>query len=71
MVEGEDGDAGSDKEDDKVLVERIVFAEDGEVEEHHGEELAGFGEDVGYVVDVGERSVAERGCKGGGDGDED
>ena len=36
------------------------------MEEHDGEELAGFGEDEGYVVDVGERGIAEwRGERGG------
>lgn len=70
-MQGEYRDAGGDEEDDEVFVEGIAFAEDGEVEEHHGEELAGFGEDIGYVVDVGEGGVAEGRGQGGGDGDED
>ena len=41
------------------------------MEEHDGEELAGFGEDEGYVVDVGERGVAEWGREGGCYGDEE
>ena len=40
------------------------------MEEHYGEELAGFGEDVGDVVDMIEGCVAEWGSKGGGYGDE-
>lgn len=70
MVESEDGDAGGDEENDKVFVERVAFAENGQMEEHDGEELAGFGEDVGDVVDMGEGGVAEGRGKGGGDGDE-
>ena len=71
VVESEDRDAGSDEGDDEVFVEGIAFSEDGEVQEHHGEELAGFGEDESDVVDVGETGVAKGGCEGGGDGDED
>jgi len=41
------------------------------VEEHDWEELAGFGEDEGYVVDVGEACVAKRRGERGGYGDED
>ena len=41
------------------------------MEEHNRKELAGFGEDEGYVVDVREGSVAERGGEGGGEGDEE
>lgn len=59
-VEGEDGDAGSDGGDDEVLVQGVPPAEDGDVQEHDGEELAALGEEEGDVVDVGERGVAER-----------
>lgn len=69
VVEGEDGNAGSNKEYYKVFVERVAFAEDGEVEEHHGEEFARLGKDVGYVVDMGERGVTEGRGQGGSDGD--
>lgn len=31
------------------------------MEKHYGEQLAGFGEDEGYVVDVGKGGVAEGG----------
>lgn len=41
------------------------------MEEHDGEEFAGFGEDEGEVVDVGEGGVAERGGEGLGDCDDE
>lgn len=41
------------------------------MEEHDGQEFAGFGEDEGYVVDVGEGGVAEWRGEGGSDGDEE
>ena len=66
----EDCDAGCDEEYDEVFVERVAFSEDCQVQEHYGEEFAGFGEDEGYVVDVGEGGVPEWGSKGGGYGDE-
>lgn len=69
-MEGEDGDAGCHEENDKVFVEGVAFAEYSQVEEHYWEELAGFGEDVGYVVYMGEGSVAEGRSEGGCDGDE-
>lgn len=71
MVQGEEGDAGGDEEDDEVFVEGVALAEDGEVQEHDGEQLAAFGEDEGDVVDVGEGGVAEGGGEAGGDGDEE
>ena len=71
MVEGKDCDSGGDKRYYEVFVERVGFPEDGEVEEHDGEEFAGFGEDEGYVVDVGEGGVAKGGGEGGGYGDEE
>ena len=71
MVKGEDCDSGGYERYDKVFIERVGFPEDGEVEEHDGEEFAGFGEDEGYIVDVGEGGVAERGGEGGGYGDEE
>lgn len=58
-VQGEDGNAGSDKGHDSVLVDWIFPAEEGHVQEHDGEEFAGFGEDVGDVVNVAETGVAE------------
>ena len=41
------------------------------MQEHHGEQLAAFGQDEGYVVDVGEGGVAERRGETGGYCDED
>ncbi len=70
VVEGEDGNAGSNEEYYEVFVERVAFAEDGEVEEHHGEEFARLGKDVGYIVDMGERCVAEGRGQRGSDGDQ-
>ena len=45
-------DAEGDQEDNEVFVERVGAAEESDVEEHDGEELAGFGQDEGQVVDV-------------------
>lgn len=70
MVEGEDCDSCGYESDDEIFVEGVGFAEDGQVEEHDGEELAGFGEDEGDVVDVSKGGVAEGRGEGGGDGDE-
>lgn len=61
MVEGEDGDAGGNERNNEVFVKRVAFAEDGQMQEHDGEKLAGFGEDEGYVVNVSERGISERG----------
>lgn len=71
MVECEYCDSGGHERYDEVFVERIGFPEDGEVEEHDREEFAGFGEDEGYVVDVGEGGVAKGGGERGGHGDEE
>lgn len=71
VVQGEEGDAGGDEGHDGIFVERVAFAEDGEVQEHDGQELARLREDEGDVVDVGEAGVAEGRGEGGGDGDED
>lgn len=71
MVECEDCDACGDEEDDEVFVEGVAFAENGEVQEHDGEQLAGFGEDEGDVVYMRQTRVAEGGGEGGGDGHED
>ena len=60
-MEGEDCDAGGDEGDDEIFVQGEALAENGEVEEHDGEELAGFGEDEGNVVDMVEGGVAEGG----------
>lgn len=41
------------------------------MEEHYGQEFAGFGQDEGYVVDVGEGGIAEWGGQRGGYGYEE
>lgn len=61
MVDCEYCDSGGDEGHDEIFVQGIGFSKDGQVEEHDGEEFAGFGEDEGYVVDVGEGGVAEGG----------
>lgn len=40
VVQGEHGHTGCNQENDEILVERIAFSEDCEVQEHHGEKLA-------------------------------
>ena len=70
MVKREYCDSSGYERYDEVFVERVGFPEDGEVEEHDGEEFAGFGENEGYVVDVGEGGVAEWGGEGGGYGNQ-
>lgn len=71
MVEREDGDPGRDERNDEIFVERVVFAENGQVQEHDWQELARFGQDEGDVVDVREGGVTERGGQRGGDGYQD
>ena len=61
MVQGEYRDAGGNKEDNEVFVEGVAFAEDGQVEKHNGEELAGFGENEGDIVNMRKAGVAEGG----------
>ena len=58
-VQREDGNAGRHGGHDEVLVERVAAAEEGDVKEHDGEQLAALGEQEGDVVDVSEGGVAE------------
>lgn len=60
-MKGEDGDAGGNERNDEILVERVAFAEDSQMQEHDREELAGLGENEGDIVDVSEGGIAERG----------
>ena len=60
MVDCENGHARSYQGHDKVFVEGVGLPEYGEVEEHDGKELARFGEDECYIVNVSERGVSER-----------
>lgn len=69
-VQGEDGDARRHGRDDEVLVQRVALAEDGDVEEHDGEQLAALGEQEGDVVEVREARVAKRAGQAARDGDE-
>ena len=71
VVEGKDGNAGSNEEYYEVFVKWVAFAEDGEVEEHHREEFARLGKDIGYIIDMGERCVAEGRGQRGSDGNQD
>lgn len=61
MVECEYCYASGHQRYHEIFVEGVRFPEDSEMQEHDGKELAGFGEDEGYVVDVGEGGVAEGG----------
>lgn len=69
-VQREDGDAGRDGGHDQVLVQGVALAEDGDVQEHDGQQLARLGQQEGDVVDVGEAGVAEGAGERAGDGDE-
>ena len=60
MVDGENGHSRGHQGHDKVFIERVRFPEYREVEEHDGKELARFGKDERYIIDVSERSVSER-----------
>lgn len=52
MVQGEDGHAGRDQSHNGVFVQWVSLAENGQMQEHDRQQFAGFGEDVGDVVDV-------------------
>lgn len=64
-MQSEDGHAGGDEGHDGVFVPGVAAAEEGDVEGHDREQLAGFGEDEGDVVHVGEGGVAEGAGEGG------
>lgn len=57
-VQREDGDAGRHGGHHGVLVQRIPAAEEGDVQEHDGNQLAALCERVGDVVDVRQSGVA-------------
>lgn len=69
-VQREDRDAGRDGRDDQVLVEGVAAAEDGDVQQHDGQQLAALGQQEGDVVEVGEGGVAEGAGEGAGQRDE-
>ena len=54
MVNRENGYTGRHQGHDKVFVKRVRFPEYGQVEEHDREELARFGKDKCYIIDVSE-----------------
>lgn len=68
-MQGEYCYAPSDSQDNKVFIQRKPSLEQRDVQEHYGQKLAGFGEDEGDVVDVGEGGITKGRGKRGGDGD--
>ena len=68
VVEGEESDARCDGEDDKIFAEWVAALVKDDVQEHDGQQFAGFGECVGEVVDVGKGGIAERCSEGRGRG---
>jgi hypothetical protein len=69
-VQREDGNPQGHGRHHQVLVQRVALAEDGNMEEHDGEQLAALGEDKGDVVNVGQRGVAKGGREGVCESDE-
>lgn len=69
-VQREDGDAGGDGRHHQVLVQRVAAAEERDVQEHDGEQLAALGQDVRDVVDMREGRVAKGRRERVGEGDE-
>lgn len=59
MVQSERGHTQGNHEDNTVLIQRVLLAEDRQVEKHDGKKLAGFGEDEGKVVDMRQTGVTE------------
>lgn len=66
VVQGEDCHAGGYQQHDQVFVPRVAPAEQRDVQKHDGEQLAGFREREGDVVDVFQARVAKGGCQGRG-----
>lgn len=58
-VESEDGNASSDGGNDRVLVNRVALAENRNVEEHDGQQLAALGQQESDVVNVRKTGVAK------------
>jgi len=59
MVEGERRNAQGHQENDSVFVRGVSFPEYRQVEEHDGEQFAGFREDKCQIVDVRQAGVAK------------
>lgn len=60
-MEGKNGYSSCYCKYNEVFVERVSFPEYSDVEKHYWKEFAGFGEDEGYIVDMGEGSISEWG----------
>lgn len=69
-VQRENGHARSDGSHDGVLVNRVALPEDGDVEEHDGQQLAALGQQERDVVDMRETGVAKGTGQAVCDGDE-
>lgn len=67
-VQREDGNAKSDGRNNEVLVQRVALAEDGDVQEHDGQQLAALGEQKGNVVNMRQTSVSKGAGETAGDG---
>lgn len=70
-VQREDGHAGGHGCHHEVLVQRIALAEERDVEEHDGQELARLGEQERDVVNVRQAGVAKGRGERLGEGNED
>lgn len=69
-VQSEDGHTGRDGRDNEILVQRVALAENGDVQEHDGQQFAALGEQEGDVVDVRETGIAKGTGQAAGDGNE-
>lgn len=68
-VQSEDGHASSDGGHDGVLVDRVALPENGNVEEHDGQQLAALGQQESDVVNVRKTGVAKGAGQAVCDGD--
>lgn len=68
-MQGEDSHAHGHSRDDKVLVQGIPAAKDGDVEEHNRQQLAALCKEERDVVDMRKRRVAKRTSEAACDGD--
>jgi hypothetical protein len=71
MVQSKDCYTSRDECHNAVLVERILAAEESNVQSHDREKLARLGQNEGNVVDVLERSIAKGGSQRRCDGDQE
>ena len=68
VVKSKDCHTGCDECHNAVLIERVLAAEESNVQSHDREKLARLGEDEGDVIDVLERCIAKRRSQGRCDG---